>query len=234
MLEWDWQSSWKASLVEDRDERELEIHMAEYGRLATELTKDTESIDRYLGLYLAAFFAALAFMLQSGTGSGTINYIEEVKRSPDLLFLALLVPIVNGVLVVRIAHLTSQVFARAQHIGARLRPRVIELLETEDLLRWDEVTLVAGRRRLPMSGFEATDDDLPAKRASQWLRVFPAVGFFVLAVGLSITILVLLRSAWNDSPGLAVLYLASWSATFVAAVSGVLLVWAGTTRPNVE
>ena len=102
--------------MEQRQQRELEIHLVEYKRLADELTRDTQSIDRYLALYLMAFFAVLAFMIQSGTGIDGVNYIEAVKLSPDLIFLALLVPIVNGVLVVRIAHLTSQMFARAQHI----------------------------------------------------------------------------------------------------------------------
>lgn len=220
--------------MEQRQEHELEIHLVEYKRLADELTADTQSIDRYLALYLTAFFAVLAFMIQSGTGADGVSYIEAVKQSPDLIFLALLVPIVNAVLMVRITHLTSQIFARAQHIGVRIRPRVVDLLLTRSILRWDEVPSVQRRKRWPILGFEASDDDLPAKRASQWLRIFPATGFLLLAIGISVTILFLLRTAWSMSFGLTVLYVTSWSATVLAALSGALLVWAGTSRPTFD
>jgi len=217
--------------VRNHDQQELEVHLAEYGRLADELGRDTQSIDRYLGLYLTAFFAVLALMLQSGTGSGAVNYIEEVKASPDLMFLALLVPIVNSVLVVRIAHLTSQIFARAQHIGLRIRPRLAELTATGSVLRWDELPTEPSQARWWFLGFEASQQDLPAKRASQWLRIFPALGFFVLAIGLSTTILVLLRSALQAPAGLGTLYFTSWLATVIAAISCGILVWGGTARP---
>jgi hypothetical protein len=220
--------------MEQPQQRELEIHLVEYKRLSDELTRDTQSIDRYLALYLTAFFAVLAFMIQSGTGTDGVNYIEAVKQSPDLIFLALLVPIVNSVLVVRIAHLTSQMFARAQHIGVRIRPRVVDLVGTHDILRWDEVPSVQNRTRWWIRGFDSSNDDLPAKRASQWLRIFPAAGFFLLAIGISVTILVLLRTAWSMSLGLAVLYTTSWTATALAALSGTLLVHAGTAHPTLD
>ncbi len=210
----------------------LEVHLREYDRLTSEMRGDQEMIDRYVTLYLTAFFALIAFLLRPGGVASTQTYLDSIRKSPDLVFLALVIPIINSVLMIRIAHLTTLVFARAQYLAFTLRPAISEISEAPRVMRWDQMSDALPQGCLAaLLGFDTTSADLPAKRISQWMRPIPGAALFTLATGASVVLLVLLTGAATKGPGVLALCVAAWAVTIVAVGTALATARAGVSRP---
>lgn len=118
-------------------DREIQIHLAEYSVLRNELQHYSQRIDQLSGLYLTALFAVTGYLLRPDSQFNADAYYVTVKASAGLSGLYIFLTILNSILLIRIVSFFSGVLALAQYTHCIVRPRLTELVGHRVML-WDE------------------------------------------------------------------------------------------------
>lgn len=115
---------------------EVDVHLAEYCALRTEIDHYSQRIDRISAVYITAMFAIVGYLVRPDSQFDWALYIEMVQKSTALTSLLLFIPILNSILLIRIGSFFLGVLALSQYTCYTLGPRMTKIIGAE-VLRWD-------------------------------------------------------------------------------------------------
>jgi hypothetical protein len=193
--------------LETEQLREIDIHLAEYQALRSEMVYYIQRIDQTATFYITALFGILAFCLRPGSQFDS-SYLARIVANPPLTALALLVPILNSLLLVRIGFLFLTMLTIAKYLNAVVTPRLSALIRSP-VLCWDRADVTNGKK--PM---------LLLRSISQYQSA-------ALAEGISLYVLLVFRHGVNGRASLVVLYLLGWLGLLLSLTVFGLVLYAG-------
>jgi hypothetical protein len=159
-------------------DREVDVHLAEYGALSAGIQHYVQRIDRIRELYVAGAFGGVAVLL--GASPADVQARLEAMRTTAVgLWALLMLPTLNAILLVYVSSYMHYILAAAKYntyvIGARL-----QALTDEQVLRFDNW-------------------ESPAGEKTAWLITRDIAGVLSFALGTLLSIGVL---AWCRDAGL--------------------------------
>ena len=131
-------------------EKEIEVHLAEYQALRSEIELYSQRIDKTAGLYITAMFGIVGYLLRPDSTLDLQQYLRRIESTPVLTALFMLIPILNSLLLVRIGSFFLGILAIAQYIQYKIKPRLTTLLGSTVLCWDDEPSLDAKRKWIPL------------------------------------------------------------------------------------
>ena len=172
---------------------EVDIHLAEYAALRSEIDVYNQRIDRITGWYVTALFGVTGLLLNPITPIDVEKYLDMVKASNYLIGLFLFLSILNSTLLISVASHFSAILAMAEHTSTIIGNRLSELAGSK-VLTWDY-----------SPGFVA-------KKTWGKLRIVGQALFFAISESISLAIIYFSWSVIFEGLALALLY-------FLAAIS---------------
>jgi hypothetical protein len=193
--------------METEQNREIDVQLAEYKVLRSEIVYYIQRMDQTVTLYITAVFGLLAFCLRPGSHFDA-EYMEYIKANPPLIALVLLIPILNSILLTRIAFLFVTMLTLARYVNAVITPRLSALIRYP-VLCWDRADLGDGKGRMTF-----------LRSLAQWQSA-------ALAEGISMSILLTIRSSVGCNVVLILLYIIGWLGLFSSIAAFVVAIRSG-------
>lgn len=192
------QSKADVLMSDSRNEMLISTLLEEYPVLRTEIRGRSAAIDRTIGLYITAVFVVAAVLLRPDTEASLSGWFDEIVSDHRVAAMMLVIAIINGILAIRLVEGWLQILSIVDYSNRRIRSKLIELFGC-DVLSWD------------------LDDRGSARRGWKRTRLFGQTAFFVLALAVSISVLVLVNPVSVDYEAWTLgVYVAAFAITVVA------------------
>ena len=132
--------------MSNESKQEFDTHLAEYSALRGEIVQYNQRIDRTVGVYLSALVGLSGYLLRPDSEFRIAEYIGNVVASQSQSNLMLILGILNSLLLLRLQSFFLAVLAMSQYTATVIRPRLVILLNTDSVLRWDEGDTVRAKK----------------------------------------------------------------------------------------
>jgi hypothetical protein len=172
------------------DELEIQVHLKEYEMLSSSIRTDIERLDRIIGIYSVAVFGIIAFFLKE---FDLVTFLSKIDAQAELIGLVLIIPIINSILLIHALSTFQAILVKARCstyvIGERLRN-----ITQRNILLFDQIY------------------DLDKRT---WLkeRSFIGIGYFLLSVALSLSILLRFSNVFSCRKTILLIFI--WLASCV-------------------
>jgi len=192
------------------DQYYLQVLLHNSAAIRAEISHFTQRIDKIRAIYLSALFGLIGILL-SPNFKPLKNIIGDIKADNTQVFLVLLLPIINSILLIYVASYMHFIYSAAKYNSFYIG----------DLLN-EEV----GRQIIPFDIWETIVGDKQA-----WITTRSIVGFMTFAIAslISIALLYTFSAAGRNTHGIMVfiLYLVSLETVSLSVVVGAVNYYVG-------
>jgi hypothetical protein len=195
-------------MLSQEQTKEIDVHLAEYQTLRSEVNLSNQRIDRIVGFYLTALFAIFAYFLRPESTFDIGKYLTALQANYTLTGFLLILPILNSILLMRLATFFLSILAMAKYLLYVVAPRLDVLLES-NVLGWDRLHAI------------------DAKGPWLTIRSIAQLFFFLLSEGVSFGILACMLHVFRNKPLLIALYGISCFTVLASLISASTVFYVG-------
>ncbi len=181
-------------------DKEIEVHLAEYQALRSEIDHYSQRIDKMSGIYITVMFGIAGYLIRPDSTFDIQLYLKRIESTPILTALFIFISILNSLLLIRMGSFFLGILAIAQYIHYKIRPRLNMLLSVS-VLHWDEKPSIEAKR--------------------DWITLRSASQIFFIVIAETISIVILGTTIYAISFGfvLGILYVIACGCMLLSVIS---------------
>ncbi len=115
---------------------EIDLCISEYKVLRSEIIHYDQRIDRISGIYISGTFFVVGYLIKSNKNFDIHHVLSQLTTSEEFVILLLIIPILNSILLLRMANFFAAILAISHYIFYEIRPALSRHLNSE-VFNWD-------------------------------------------------------------------------------------------------
>ena len=154
---------------------QVEVMLAEYNALRSEIQQYSTRIDNISSAYIAAILAILSYALIPKSDLDLSSFYLKFTSNKEAMQILLIISMLNSILMTRVCSFYLAITALAQYCDKYLKSSLSRKLRTNKIIKWDE-----------NNGLDSKDRWLKTRFLSQAMLITFAHSFSIFIVYLSI------------------------------------------------